>query len=100
MTLRHRSYVVTTLLLGDDDIAIRFGDLVVARAEGATELDWELVAYATDPEPVDHGAHHLTMLTAEGRDLSGDAIVVRSVDGTHVFRGAGPIAGVDPGELD
>lgn len=97
--MRHRSYVVATLALGTDEVAIHHGDLVVASSEGSPDLDWELVARAVDPAPIDQGAHHLTMVTAEGRNLHGDAIVVRSVDGTHVFRGAGPLVGVERDEL-
>lgn len=97
--MRHRSFVVATLALGIDEIPIHHGDLVVARTESSPDLDWELVARALDPAPVDQGAHHLTMVTAEGRDLHGDAIVVRSIEGTHVFRGAGPLVGIDPDEL-
>ena len=31
--------------------------------------------------------------------MGGEAFLVRSVDGVHVLRGAGPIEGVDPTEL-
>ena len=97
--MRHRSFVVATLALGVDEIPIHHGDLVVAGTESSTDLDWELVARALHPTPIDHGAHHLTMVTAEGRDFHGDAIVVRSIDGTHVFRGAGPLIGIEADEL-
>jgi hypothetical protein len=97
--VRHRSFVVATLALGVDEIPIHHGDLVVAGKESSPDLDWELVAHALDRSPIDQGAHHLTMVTADGRDFHGDAIVVRSVAGTHVFRGAGPLVGIDPDEL-
>jgi hypothetical protein len=98
--LRHRSFVVARMVLDGEPVSIHYGDLVVAAAEGTTSMDWELVVMATDRAPVPHGAHRLDMATAEGRELQGDAIVVRSVEGTHVFRGAGPLAGVRDDELE
>jgi hypothetical protein len=98
--LRHRSFSIASLAIGLDATTLRYADLVVARSEGAADLDWELMATTLDRSPVDHGAHHLVMATAEGGLLEGDAILVRSIDGTHVFRGAGPLDGFDPGELD
>jgi hypothetical protein len=98
--LRHRSFSVASLRIGLDDTTLRYADLVVARNEGAVELDWELMATTLDRSPIDHGAHHLVMETADGAFLEGDAILVRSIEGTHVFRGAGPIEGFDPDELD
>lgn len=98
--LRHTSVVVASLSIGDDEPLLRYGDLVVTRPPGAVEIDWELVAATVDPAPVGRGAHHLTMVTADRRTLAGDAILVRSIHGTHVFRGAGPIDGFDPTALD
>jgi hypothetical protein len=98
--LRHRSFSIAALLIGLDPTTLRYADLVVARNEGAVELDWELMATTLDRSPIEPGAHHLVMDTLEGVRLEGDAILVRSIDGTHVFRGAGPIEGLDPSELD
>lgn len=97
--LRHRSYSVATLRIGIDDTTLRYADLVIARNDEAADLDWELMATTLDRTPIDHGAHHLEMVTADGAWLAGDAILVRSIDGTHVFRGAGPIDGFDTDEL-
>jgi hypothetical protein len=98
--LRHRSFNIASLAIGLDDTTLRYADLVIARSEGAAELDWELMATTLDRTPVDHGAHHLVMATVDGTFLEGDAILVRSIDGTHVFRGAGPLEGFDASELD
>jgi hypothetical protein len=95
----HRSFSVTSLRIGVDDTTLRYADLVVARSEGAPGIDWELMVTTLDRTPIDHGAHHLVMETADGASLAGDAILVRSIEGTHVFRGAGPIAGFDPDSL-
>ena len=98
--LRHRSFSIASLAIGTDDTTLRYADLVVTRSEGATEIDWELMATTLDRSPIDHGAHHLVMKTADRAFLEGDAILVRSIEGTHVFRGAGPLEGFDPRELD
>ena len=97
--LRHRSFSVASLRIGLEDASLRRADLVVARNDGAVELDWELMATTLDRTPIEHGAHHLLMETTDGSFLEGDAILVRSIEGTHVFRGAGPIEGFDADEL-
>lgn len=98
--LRHVRFSVGALRLDDDEVVIRYGDLLVTRNDPAPAIDWELVVMTVDPAPVDHGAHHLSLRTADDRALHGDAILVRSVDGTHVFRGASLLDGFDPTELD
>ncbi len=97
--MRHRRFVVASVDIDGDDARLRYGDLLVASGESTDELDWECVLLTVDPEPVPHGAHHIAVVTLEGRSIGGDAILVRSIDGTHVFRGAGTIDGIEPSEL-
>ena len=97
--MRHRRFVVASLAIDGDDARLRYGDLLVTSNDGTEDLDWECVIMTVDPAPIDQGAHRIDVVTLEGRSLGGDSILVRSVDGTHVFRGAGPIDGIDPAEL-
>ena len=97
--MRSKRFAVTGLRIDGGDVRLRYGDLVVAAPEGATVYDWECVAMPVDGQPLDHGAYRLDVVTLEGRELSGDAVLVRSVQGTHVLRGAGPLHGVTDNEL-
>ncbi len=97
--MRHLRFRVDALHLDRDEVPIRYGDLLVTRTTSSAAVDWECVLMTVDPAPIDHGAHHLRLVTTEQRELAGHAILVRSIEGTHVFRGAGPIHGFDPAEL-
>jgi hypothetical protein len=97
--MRTRRYAVTSLAIDGGDVRLRYGDLLVVAHEEATSLDWECVAMPLDPAPLDQGAYRLDVVTLEGRHLSGDAVLVRSVKCTHVLRGAGPLTGFSTDEL-
>jgi hypothetical protein len=97
--MRSKRFAVSGLRIDGGDVALKYGDLVVVAHEGARSIDWECVAMPVDHEPLDQGAYRLDLVTLEGRELSGDAVLVRSVRGTHVLRGAGPLAGVRDDEL-
>jgi hypothetical protein len=95
----HRRFHVLGLVVDAEPVALRYADLVVARPDGTRDLDWECVAYATRVDPLAPGLHRVELRTLEERTFSGDAVLVRSVDGSHVLRGAGPLEGFDPVEL-
>jgi hypothetical protein len=97
--VRSKRFAVAELRIDGGDLRLKYGDLVVVAHDEATEIDWECVAMPVDHEPLDQGAYRLDVVTLEGRELSGDAVLVRSVSGTHVLRGAGPLTGVSEGEL-
>jgi hypothetical protein len=97
--MRSKRFAVSGLRIDGGEVALKYGDLVVVAHDGAETVDWECVAMAATHEPLDQGAYRLDLLTLEGRELSGDAVLVRSVRGTHVLRGAGPLAGVGDDEL-
>jgi hypothetical protein len=92
--MRSKRFAVAALSIDGDHHDLRYGDLVVVSHETATELDWECVAMPFDSEPLDQGAYRIDMVTLDGRRLAGDAVLVRSVKGTHVLRGAGPLSGM------
>jgi hypothetical protein len=97
--VRSKRFAVAGLRIDGDDLRLRFGDLVVVAHDEATTLDWECVVMPFVHEPLDQGAYRLDVVTLEGRELSGDAVLVRSVSGAHVLRGAGPLTGVSQHEL-
>jgi hypothetical protein len=97
--VRSKRFAVATLLIDDRDVRLKYGDLLIVAHDGGTELDWECLAMPFDPAPLDQGAYRLAVETLEGRHLAGDAVLVRSVDGTHVLRGAGPLAGIAVDEV-
>jgi hypothetical protein len=98
--VRSKRFAIATLRLDGVDLRLKYADLLVAAPEGATQLDWECVVMPFDGEPLEQGAYRVEVVTLEGRDLGGDAVLVRSVQGTHVLRGAGPLTGFTETELD
>jgi len=80
-------------------VPLKAAYLLVAQHDNSEQVQWEVLAYALDEEPLARGTYPVDLTTLEGRELRGDALVVRSVDGAHVLRGAGPLAGFDPDEL-
>jgi len=98
--VKSKRFTIATITMDGADVRLKYGDLLVAAQEGATHLDWECVVQPFDPAPIEQGAYRVAVVTLEGRDLVGDAVLVRSVKGTHILRGAGPLAGISDVELD
>jgi len=97
--VRARRFALTELRIDDTAVELRYGDLVVVEHEGGLDLDWECVATAADGRTLEQGAYHLDLVTLEGRGFDGDAVLVRSVGGTYVLRGAGDLRGFDIADL-
>jgi hypothetical protein len=97
--MRHVRFDVALLAVDRQPIQLKAAYLLVAEQEGVEALQWECLAYALDVEPLAEGRCTLTITTLDGRVLSGEAIVVRSVEGAHVLRGDGPIEGVTDADL-
>jgi hypothetical protein len=97
--MRSRRFTVARLQIDGVDVALRYGDLVVVAHETATTLDWECVAVPRERNPLDQGAYRIDVVTLEGRVLGGDAVLVRSIEGTHVLRGAGDLHGIAESDL-
>lgn len=98
--MRSKRFTHTELRIdGGSTLALRYGALLVAAPDGAISLDWECVATPVITGSLDQGTYRLDAVTLEGRTIGGDAVLVRSVRGTHVLRGAGPLHGVRPDEL-
>ncbi len=88
-------FTLLSLDVDDLDVALLRGDLVVVRRAESDQLDWELVATSPPREPIPQAPCRLTMTMLEGgRLLRGDAVVVRSDEQRHVFRGVGDLDGL------
>jgi hypothetical protein len=97
--VRSKRFAVAELRIDGGDLRLRYGGLIVVAHDEAMNIDWECVAMPVDHEPLEQGAYRLDVVTLEGRELHGNAVLVRSVSGTHVLRGAGPLHGVSDHEL-
>ena len=93
--MRSKRFDMASIDIDGADVRIKYGDLLVVRQDGSDDLDWEAVVMPFDPAPLDPAPYRLSMVALGGRRLEGDAVLVRSVEGTHVFRGAGPLTGFD-----
>lgn len=97
--MRHARFDVATLGVEGVPVVLRAAYLLVAETDDGVDPQWELIAYALDEAPLPQGRYRTEIVTLDGRLLAGDAVVVRSVDGAHVLRGAGPLAGISPDDL-
>lgn len=94
-----KRFHLATLAIDGTDVRVKYADLLVARHDNAPDLDWECVVMPFVTDPMEQGAYRVSATTLEGRSLAGDAVLVRSVQGTHVLRGAGPLTGLLPDDL-
>jgi hypothetical protein len=97
--MRHARFDIATLSLEDIPVVLKAAYLLVAKQEGLEGLQWECLAYALDPAPLRQDTYAIDMVTLDGRELSGRAALVRSVEGAHVLRGDGPLAGITDADL-
>jgi hypothetical protein len=97
--VRHLRFDIALLAVERVPVRLKAAYLLVAEQEGIEELQWECLAYALDPAPIAEGRYRVDLTTLDGRVLGGEAVLVRSVEGTHVLRGDGPLEGVDRAEL-
>ncbi|MCB9388428.1 MAG: hypothetical protein H6512_02185 [Acidimicrobiia bacterium] len=86
----HHRHTVTQATIGETTWHVDGSLAIVVRAE-TTDPDWELVATTLVRDPLDPGAYRLSLQTSTGSTFTGDAILVRQVDRTWVFRGVGPL---------
>ena len=97
--MRHLRFDVATLAVDHAPIVLKAAYLLVAEQDGVDQLQWECLAYALDPAPIREGTYVVDIVALDGRELSGRAVLVRSVDGAHVLRGDGPLAGIAADDL-
>jgi len=91
--VRHARFDVASLSIEGVDVPLRSAHLLVVESDEAARPQWECIAYGLEPTPLPQGRYDVAITTLEGRHLRGDAVLVRSVEGAHVVRGDGPLAG-------
>jgi len=97
--MRHVRFDVATLALEGIPVVLKAAYLLVAEQDGLDQVQWECLAYALDPAPLRQDTYAVDIVTLDGRDFAGRAALVRSVDGAHVLRGDGPLAGFTDADL-
>ena len=93
--MRHAHFTLAQVHVDDLELPLMTADLLVVRREETADLDWELVATTLVTAALDQAPCRLVMsVLDDGRLLRGDALVVRSDEQRHVFRGAGELEGL------
>jgi hypothetical protein len=86
-----------SMTVNGEEVPLLSADLVVVRRPETDHLDWECVAFTLLMDPFPQEPVFLEMVdVVESRTLSGDALVVRSDQNRHVFRGGGDLSGLMP----
>ena len=84
-----------SMTVNGEEVPLLSADLVVVRRPETDRLDWECVAFTLLMDPFPQEPVFLEMVdVVESRTLSGDALVVRSDQNRHVFRGGGDLSGL------
>lgn len=97
--MRHARFDIASLAIERVAVPLRVAYLLVAESDDGEHPQWEVLAYALETAPVAQGRYRVDLTTLDGRELGGEAVLVRSIDGAHVLRGAGPLAGVTDADL-
>jgi hypothetical protein len=93
--VRHARFTVAHLQVDDIEVPLLQADLVVVQRDESQVLDWELVATSLPVTSLEQAPCRLAMgVLEDGRILRGPALVVRSDEQRHVFRGAGALEGL------
>lgn len=88
-----------SMTVNGEEVPLLSADLVVVRRPETDRLDWECVAFTLLMDPFPQEPVFLEMVdVVESRTLSGDALVVRSDQNRHVFRGGGDLSGLTPAD--
>ena len=86
-----------SMTVNGEEVPLLSADLVVVRRPETVRLDWECIAFTLLMDPFPQEPVFLEMVdVVESRTLSGDALVVRSDQNRHVFRGGGDLSGLMP----
>ncbi len=86
-----------SMTVNGEEVPLLSADLVVVRRPETDRIDWECVAFTLLTDPFPQEPVFLEMVdVVESRTLSGDALVVRSDQNRHVFRGGGDLSGLMP----
>ncbi|CAB4947904.1 unannotated protein [freshwater metagenome] len=95
--MRSINVTLESMTVNGEEVPLLSADLVVVRRPETDRIDWECVAFTLLMEPFPQEPVFLEMVdVVESRTLSGDALVVRSDQNRHVFRGGGDLSGLMP----
>lgn len=84
-----------SMTVNGEEVPLLSGDLVVVRRTETDRIDWECIAFTLLMDPFPQEPCLLEMVdVVESRTLSGHALVVRSDQNRHVFRGGGDLSGL------
>lgn len=94
--MRHARFDIASLAIEGVAVPLKAAYLLVAETDpdAPGPPAWECLAYGFDTAPLVQARFRIDLTTLDGRMMAGDAIVVRSVEGSHVLRGDGPLDGV------
>lgn len=98
-TVRHARFDVVTLAVDRVEVLLKAAYLLVAETDDGVVPQWEILAYAVTDAPLNQQVYRVDVTTLDGRYFRGNAALVRSVEGSHVLRGAEALIGFDP-DLD
>ena len=83
------------MTVNGEEVPLLSADLVIVRRPETDRIDWECVVFTLLMDPFPQEPVFLEMVdVVESRTLSGDALVVRSDQNRHVFRGGGDLSGL------
>ena len=106
--MQHVQLHLAALRIGDRDLPVRHGTLMVVQRAECSWPDWEIVVHTLDEEPIAAGAHQATFTAVTGADpdglrlteMHGSVFLVRRVAHAIVLRGDSALAGFDPDLLE
>ncbi len=98
-TLRHKKFRFDHLRLNGVPVDVHYGDLLVAKDEASSTVDWEVVVTTMVTLHLEQAAYDVHMETPDHRQLWGSGLLVRSDGRAHVFRGGGALDGFSLDEL-
>ncbi len=98
--MRHVRFDVASLAVERVNVPLKAAYLLVAETDDSEHPQWECLAYALSLAPIPPGQYRVDLTSLDGRYFQGQALLVRSVDGAHVLRGAGPLDGINDTDLD
>lgn len=102
--MRHVQFHIADIELGPRSLPLKYGTVQIVERDDV--IDWEIVLHTIEVEPVAQAIHPLAFRAITGADdagtltfshFRGEAALVRWVDTTLVFRGAGLLSGFETG---
>jgi hypothetical protein len=97
--VRHKRIRFDQLMLNGVPVAVRYGDLIVAKDESCEAMDWEVVVATDEALHLDFSPYDVHIETVDARQVWGPGLLVRTDGRAHVFRGGGRLDGVSLDEL-